>query len=420
MSTASTATRTTLPELPTASVRPSRWWGRGTWVPLLVFLASRLLDAIILTVAGQRQIALPDPALQRATAVDHATAANPGYLELLSNWDGQWYQFLATHGYRLPGSDAGNAGDLRNSWAFPPGFPMTVRVLMEATGLSFAASVTLVNIVAGATGMVILYRMVHRTAGAFAAAAIVLLTCLSPTALLFQVAYSESLALALLCAALLLVHRRRYGWAVVVVIALSLTRVITAPLAVVVAAHAWSRWRSDPASRPRVGEGVALATLAVSSLAGTFLWGLVAGAIVGDDTGATSRPKALATSGRLGWFLELDRDVGIMGPILLACLLTALFLASRTDKIRSLGVELRTWLWCYPLYLFTVIPITSGLIRYLLLCVPLPLLFVLLPVRSRVRPRHVVSLAVVCLGSVGAQVWWISQSFVVTRDFIMP
>ncbi len=393
------------------------WWGRSTWLPVLVFLVSRLVDGVVLAVAGHRQIALPDPALHRATAVDHATAADPGYLELLSNWDGQWYQFLATRGYHLPAPGASNAEDSLWSWAFPPGFPMTVRVLMESTGLSFPVAVSVVNLVAGAVAMVLLHRLVDRTAGPFAALSIVAVTCLAPTALLLQVAYSESLALALLCAVLLLLHRRRYWWALVAVVALSLTRVITAPLAIVVAAHAWSRFRSQDGSRPGRGEWLGMGVLAFASLAGAFLWAFIVGLVVGDQTGATSRPGMLS---KLGWFSQLDAEFGVAGPLVLAGLLLVLFLASRTQRIAALGIELATWLWCYPLFVFAVTEIHTGILRYLLLCLPLPLLFVLRPSDGRVRVQHVASLATVLLVSFGLQVWWISQSFVVTRDFIMP
>lgn len=417
MTTASTTTPATRHGLPEATLPGPVWWGRGTWLPVLVFLVSRLVDGLVLAVAGRRQIALPDPALQRATAVDHATVANPGYRELLSNWDGQWYQFLATHGYHLPAPDAANAEDSLWSWAFPPGFPMAVRVLMESTGASFPLAVTVVNLVAGAVAMVLLHRLVDSTAGPFAAASIVILTCLAPTALLFQVAYSEALALALLCAVLLLVHRRHYWWALVAVVALSLTRVITAPLAVVVAVHAWSRFRGRDGSRPGRAEWWGMGVLALASLAGAFLWAFVVGLAIGDQTGATSRPGMLS---KLGWFSLLQAHFGIAGPLVLAGLLVGLFLASRTPRIAGLGVELATWLWCYPLFVFAVTEIHTGILRYLLLCLPLPLLFVLRPLDGRVRVRHVVNLAAVALVSLGLQVWWISQSFVVTRDFIMP
>jgi hypothetical protein len=288
---------------------------------------------------------------------------------------------------------------------------------MESAGLSFPVAVTVVNLLAGAVAMVLLHRLVSSTAGSFAATGIVALTCLAPTALLFQVAYSESLALALLCTVLLLVQRRRYWWAVLAVVALSLTRVITAPLAVVVAAHAWSRFRGDVGFRPQRSQWLGMGVLALASLAGAFSWALVVGWAVGDQTGATSRPGMLS---KLGWFSGLYSEVGPAGPLLMVGVLVALFLASRTPRIAALGTELATWLWCYPLFVFAVTEVHTGILRYLLLCLPLPMLFVLRPVGGRVGTRHVASLALVCLASFGLQVWWISQSFVVTRDFIMP
>lgn len=160
-----------------------------------------------------------------------------------------------------------------------------------------------------------------------------------------------------------------------------------------------------------------MAAVAFASLAGAFLWAFVVGLAVGEQTGATTRPGMLS---KLGWFSRLGAEFGIGGPVVLAGIILVLVLVSRTPRIAGLGIELSTWLWCYPLYIFGVTEIHTGILRYLLLCLPLPMLFVLPPLTGRVRAHHVASLAVVCLVSLGLQVWWISQSFVVTRDFIMP
>ena len=87
-------------------------------------------------------------------------------------------------------------------------FPAVVGAMMALTGLSFALSATVVNLVAGGAAMVLMYALVERTAGRFAAGAAVIFTCSFIAAPLFQAAYSESISLLLVCAILLLVARR--------------------------------------------------------------------------------------------------------------------------------------------------------------------------------------------------------------------
>jgi hypothetical protein len=90
-----------------------------------------------------------------------------------------------------------------------------------------------------------------------------------------QLAYKDGLALMLIVLAMLLIARRRYWYAVVAILALSMTRQVTPPLAIVIAAHAWTRLRSRQDSPIRRREVTAMTAVFVTSIAGLFIWSTV-------------------------------------------------------------------------------------------------------------------------------------------------
>jgi len=181
------------------------------WLPLTIFVLTRLYGVLIIAIAARHQVALPSP--------DHpgvyqftAHPDSPGYLALITNWDGQWYERIATDGYLLPSPDDPDPRETLWTFAFLPVFPLAVGAMMALTGLSFGVSATVVNLVAGGAAMVVMFALVERTAGRFAAFVAVLISCCFVAAPLFQAAYSESLSLLLVCTVLLLLAKRRYGW----------------------------------------------------------------------------------------------------------------------------------------------------------------------------------------------------------------
>ena len=71
------------------------------WLPLAIFILARIYGFAIIAFASRYQVALPSP--------DHpgiyqfsAHPDSPGYLALITNWDGQWFERIATTGYHLP------------------------------------------------------------------------------------------------------------------------------------------------------------------------------------------------------------------------------------------------------------------------------------------------------------------------------
>ncbi|HEY5249493.1 MAG TPA: hypothetical protein VIJ15_13705, partial [Dermatophilaceae bacterium] len=146
------------------------------WLPLAIFALSRLYAYVIIARAASQQVALPSP---EHPGIYQFTAHpdSPGYLDLITNWDGQWYERIATLGYHLPLQGAPGAKDTLWTYAFLPGFPMVVGAIMAVTGLSFAVCVTIVNLMAGGAAMVVMFALLERTAGWFVAGAAVLFTC---------------------------------------------------------------------------------------------------------------------------------------------------------------------------------------------------------------------------------------------------
>lgn len=387
------------------------------WLPLAIFALTRVYAFVLISLAARQQVALPSPA---HPGIYQFTAhpASPGYLGLITNWDGQWYERIATLGYHLPAAGAIGAKDTLWTYAFQPVFPTVVGAMMAVTGLSFAVCVTVLNLAAGSAAMVVMFALLERTAGRFVAGAAVLLTCSFVAAPLFQAAYSESISLLLVCTVLLLVARRRYAWAVAAVVLLSLTRLVTPPLAVVVIVHAGLRFRNRANDPIRRGEALWMAVLTVVSAVSVTFWSTITSVITsgvrvtGANRGNVSDAVAV---GRFGWFTNAYEHlgwVGLFGVVLLVLLFTGLALSPLT---RTWGVEVRTWLAIYPIFLLFVGGVHTGMFRYLLLAFPLGLLMVGSPQPGTIPRKRAALVVIVSLIGLGLQIPWVSHALVVTQ-----
>jgi len=409
--TARTATSTTLHAGP-LRIRLS------IWLPLAIFGLTRIYGLMIIALASPAQVALPSP--------DHpgiyqftAHPASPGYLGLITNWDGQWYERIATLGYHLPGAGDSGAADTLHTFAFLPVFPTVVGALMALTGLSFAVCASALNLAAGSGAMVVMFALVERTAGRFAAATAVLFTSCFVAAPLFQAAYSESISLLLVCSVLLLIAQRRYSWAVAAVLLLSLTRLVTPPLAVVVIVHAVVRYRGsattarDPVSR---GEAVWLAVLTVVCTASVALWSTITSAITsGVDTGASRGSFSTAVgAARFGWFTNAYEHISWIGVVGLGVLAVLLAVLAFSPMTRTWGLEVRTWCAIYPIFLLFTAGVHTGMLRYLLLAFPLALLMIGSPEPGAIPRRRAILVLTVCAISLALQIPWVAHALVVT------
>jgi hypothetical protein len=403
----------------------TRWLGRvrrvrvrlSIWLPLAIFALTRLYGFVIILLAARNQVALPSP--------DHpgiyqftAHPDSPGYLGLITNWDGQWYERIATLGYHLPAAGSPGAKDALWTFAFLPVFPMVVGAMMAVTGLGFAVCVTVVNLLAGGVAMVVMFALVERTAGRFAASTAVLFTCCFVAAPLFQAAYSESIALLLVCTVLLLVAWRRYAWAVAAVVLLSLTRLVTPPLAIVVIVHAVQRYRGRAQDPIRRGEVVGMSVLTVVSAASVSLWSTITSAITsGVKTTGANRgnvPNAVVV-GRFGWFTNAYEHIGWIGVFGLALLVVLFVVVAVSRLTRTWGIEVRTWFAIYPIFLLFVVGVHTGMFRYLLLAFPLALLMIGSPDPAAIPRRRAALVVTVSVISLALQAPWVSHALVVTQ-----
>jgi hypothetical protein len=386
-------------------------------LPLAIFALTRLYGFVIIALAARHQVALPSP--------DHpgiyqfsAHPGSPGYLALITNWDGQWYERIATEGYHLPSPGASGAKDALWTFAFLPVFPTVVGAMMAVTGLSFGVCATVVNLVTGGAAMVVMFALVERTAGRFAATTAVLFTCCFVAAPLFQAAYSESVSLLLVCTILLLVARRRYGWATAAVILLSLTRLVTPPLAIVVLVHAFVRFRGRAQDPIRRGEVVGMTVLGIVSAASVSLWSTITSAITSGvkDTGANRGSVSNAVVvGRFGWFTNAYEHIGWIGVVGLGLLVVLLVVVAVSRFARTWGTEVRTWFAIYPIFLLFVAGVHTGMLRYLLLAFPLGLLLVGSPEPGTIPRKRAAVVVTVSVISLALQVPWVSHALVVTE-----
>ncbi len=392
-------------------------WARVRgWPPvrqvLLAYLLSRVVAGLLIVGAARW--------VQNPAGVGDL---HPDYADLVVIWDGTWYRQIAERGYPngLPLTDLGLVD--YNSWAFFPLFPGLVRVVMT-TGMPYSVAASVVNLVAGAGAAVLLWKVfahdpaptspADATARSRLAVLAVATWCLLPPSAVLQVAYTEALAALLLAATLLLLVRRQYGWAVPVVLLLGLTRAVGAPLLVVIAWHAVSRWRGDrPATR---GEWGRLAGLGAATGVSALLWPVVVGIATGIPT-AFFQTQAVWGQNPAGgpfvpWFSWAWDEAGVVGVLLLVGAVAALVSVVVGRHGAWLATELRVWAVVYPLYLLAVVrPITS-MWRFLLLDLPLAAVIASFAVRatSLGRPGSPLwrwRVAGVAVLAVAAMSWWV-------------
>ena len=387
------------------------------WVPLTIFVASRVVDGIFLAISAGDQVALT------RTRADYyvyePTPADPGYLGITSNWDAQWYRRIATEGYELP-TPGDSPVDARNTlwtWAFPPAYPLIVRFVMLLTSLSFAVAATIVSCLAGAAAMVLMYRLVIRTGGRFLAGVTVLFSSFFVSAPLLQIGYSESLALLFLMAALNFVVDRHYLWSAVAVLGLSMTRLVTLPFLLVVVVHAYMRYRSEgPFWKTRRGEAASLTLLGAVSVFGLVSWMLLASVFIGTEAGMER--SAGQRSLYLGWFEDSFRLWGVAGPIFLVAILVLLSLMMLTPRGRVWAPELSAWSVAYPAFLLAMTPILPAVMRYLILTPTLPVMLAGTPRVDSLRSRVWVAVVLVLL--VLSQRWYAANIIVVWTTEMRP
>lgn len=399
--------------------RWSTWpvWGRI----LAIYLGSRVITTIMALIFMWFQ----EDSWQ--------SRARPTYLEFASMWDsGRWYGSIAEQGYPSVLPREANGEVSQNQWAFMPVFPFLVRALMEVTRLGFAECGIAVALVSGYFACLLLHRILRHTVDEDRAMFTVLLFCVCPVNLLFQVAYADALHLLMVFGLIELLIQRRWLAMIPLIVVASFTRPTglawAFALGLTFLLH-WWRQRRDGIEFPVAERWRAVAATVVSLLSG-YAWVWVAAAVTGV-------PDAYLRT-EYAWRPGLEQAFGghspfagfVQGATFLVMVLTGApfteityfswpvvggiavvlglylgvtrFLASQRMR-RLLSPEILLWSFAYLSYIVAVFFPQSSTTRIFW---PLaPLLVALTGTRSRVW-RALIVVAMLALG-----VWWCSEAW---------
>lgn len=347
------------------AVRRWPWWLQVA----AVYASARLVSACIFMAAALHQGTNP------------WFPAKPDYWSFINIWDARWYGQVVTNGYpsALPVDEAGNVQE--NAWAFYPLFPALARALGTLTGLAPDAALTVIAMLSGLGAALVVYCLFRHKASHAPALWGVAFFAAFPVSAILQVPYAEPLTVLLLGAALLLVIRRQYLWAMPVVLLMCLSRPVGVPFAAMVGLlfvyRVVQRGRAPESGGHTPRELVSLAGLAALSGAAALIWPAAAWAATGDIQAYTKTETVWRGQDLVPFKPWFDTGVQLFGPVLglLAPFLFAglfgLMLFSR--PVVRLGVELRLWCACYMGYLLMFLHPQTSTFRMLLPLFPLAL-----------------------------------------------
>jgi hypothetical protein len=397
---------------------PTRYLERCWFlVPLLIFAATRVVAGVMLAIGAGRQVAISDTTA--SYKVTTPSPESPGYLGVVSNWDGQWYRSIAENGYplHLPRVD----GDVAPSeWAFSAGYPFIVRLCMAMLRIDFPLAASIVSLACAATAVTLLYSLVRDRMDDYAATTLVLALCCFPSAPVLQVAYTESLALLLVALALRALARREYGWFVGWAVILSVTRPVLLPLAAVCFLVWIIRWRNRRTEEFPQRERWVAGAAGVTCVALTGAWPTIAALATGDATAFTATMAAWPTNKSMGgpsvnWLTLAMTQPAVIGAFVLPVLAIVIYAAVR----RPAAALPHAWRWWAPVYMLYILAATkpnAGILRYVLIAI-FPLAPLLEPSaqtgkRSDIVLQWSVPLLFAFAGLVG-QYYWVTRIFTI-------
>ncbi|EWT01089.1 membrane protein [Intrasporangium oryzae NRRL B-24470] len=409
---------TTLPDLATrrpVTAVPTRTF--VAWV-LVAYALCRVVTTTILL------LVMPHQVPSGMTGGDDVPVT---YFPFTALWDGQWYQWIAQHGYpdTLPTDGTGKVQ--QNPWAFYPLFPFLARAGMAVTGLDFPVVGSTVALLCGFGAAVLIGLLLRDRIGDPAAYLVVVLWASFPASVTLQLAYTESLAMLLLVGYLYALSRERWLVATVVAVLVGLSRPIGVPLGIVTLVVVVLRWR-ERAERPIAPRTYAamLAALVGCGVAG-LLWPAIAWWRTGVSSAYTDTMAAWRGYATVEPFVPwLDKARYFLGdtwgPFWLIVTPIVIVAMVAGPWARALGADLRTWSLAYPAYLGVVLDPFTSIFRYL---VPLfPLLVVVLGAgwsdrRGNTWPRLLVRAVPLLVVFVVCQYWWTDElwRFVPPSDY---
>ena len=334
----------------------------------MIWAASRVVTTTLVLVLANVQGANP------------WTEASPGYAEFANMWDARWYNIVAVGGYPqlLPLTPGGEIAE--NAWAFMPGYPAVVRLLMMLSGQPWAPVAVFVSLAASLGAALLFYRLMRNVQAPGVALFSVVLFCVAPLSPVLQFGYAESMYLFLLTLALVLLLERRYVLLFPVIAVMALTRPGSLAFALALGLHVVHRWLSRAGDPFPVIERMLAASVAVFSGIAGLAWPAIAWIGTGSITAYTDTELAWR-SAYIGyqelvpftaWFQGGVWWFGMpLGIVFVAGLILAVGLTLFLPAVRRLGVDLRFWLAGYALYLLAVFFPQSSTFRLLMPMFPL-------------------------------------------------
>ena len=364
---------------------------------LAAYAACRLFSVLLLTIVSRYQAPVT------------WTGPHPDYFSMTVLWDGFWYRQIAEVGYpaALP-IDAVTGAVHENAWAFYPAFPMMARGLMAVTGLGFPVVGSTLALVLGFGAAVVMGLLLRDRVGPRVALAAVAVYAASPVSPTFQIAYTESLGILLLCAFLWSISKER--WLITAVLALltGVTRAMALPMVVVALVAVFLRWRRRKEDPITAREGwSAFAALGSCGAAG-LIWPVFVGIAVGSPMAYTDTMGAWSVGGSVKllrpWLEYVDQPGNAAKVGLGLVLIVAMMSGPWAGR---LGAELRTWTLAYTAYLILVDAPSTSLFRHLL---PLfPLIVVAIGGGWKHKPPRWMGwrTGFLILAGLAGQVWWV-------------
>lgn len=334
----------------------------------MIWAASRVVTTTLVLVLANVQGANP------------WTEASPGYAEFANMWDARWYNIVAVGGYPqlLPLTPGGEIAE--NAWAFMPGYPAVVRLLMMLSGQPWAPVAVFVSLAASLGAALLFYRLMRNVQAPGVALFSVVLFCVAPLSPVLQFGYAESMYLFLLTLALVLLLERRYVLLFPVIAVMALTRPGSLAFALALGLHVVHRWLSRAGDPFPVIERMLAASVAVFSGIAGLAWPAIAWIGTGSITAYTDTELAWR-SAYIGyqelvpftaWFQGGVWWLGMpLGIVFVAGLILTFGLTLFLPAVRRLGVDLRFWLASYFLYLLAVFFPQSSTFRLLMPMFPL-------------------------------------------------
>lgn len=366
----------------------------------LSYLLFRLFTAIVLIVVSRFQTPVP------------WTGPHPDYFSMTVLWDGSWYRRIAEHGYPAVLPVDGSGALQQNEWAFYPAFPMLSRALMKVTGLGFPVVGSTLALLLGVIGAGLMAVLLRDRVGPKVALAAVCVYASSPPSPTLQIAYTESMAILLLCAVLLALSHERWLIAGGFALVTGLARPIALPLGLVALVAVYLRWRRRSADPLRRREWVSMGVTLAGCGAAGLIWPVLVWWGTGSSTAYTDTMSTWRGVGKVVPFRPwLGAGEYVFGPALglygLAVIGLGLLAVVFGPWARALGPQLRAWCLAYPAYLVAVLDPWTSIYRYLLPLFPLGAIMIGGAwVGGRDRHVNVRTVVLVLLG-LAWQIWWV-------------